>query len=236
MTESHLLVLIRSVKRSLCFFALAFLICWLNYNAILKFIEMPLLDIIGQNSIVSLSLLNSFSVPLQLCWDLCVVLFMPYFLFEIWVFVTPALTKQEKKYVWPIFVFSWSLFFLGAVFAYYVIFPLMFSFLIKLMPVGIKLMPDIVLYVNLCSDLILTFGLCAQLPLAMVVCSLIGFVNIENWIKIRPYMIVMFFIIGMLLTPPDVISQILLALPLCILYELGVVIIKIIEKDRLKNR
>lgn len=236
MTESSVFVLVRSVKRSLFFFVVFFVVCWFNYDDILKFIETPLLNIIGQNSIVSLSLLNSVSVPLQLCWDLSIVLFMPYFLFEIWVFVTPALTKQEKKHVWPIFVFSWGLFFLGSVFAYYVIFPIMFSFLIKLMPAGIKLMPDIVLYVNLCSDLILTFGLCAQLPLAMVVLSLIGFVNVESLVKIRPYAIVIFFIIGMLLTPPDVISQILLALPLCILYELGVVIIKIVEKDKLKNK
>lgn len=236
MNDNSLLVLIGAIKRSLVVLVAIFIGCWIKYPDILRLIEQPLLNIIGVDRVVSLSLLNAFSVPLQLCWDICLLLFIPYFLFELWRFVMPALTKKEQQFIWPIFIASCVLFVLGSVFAYKIIFPVMFDFLVKLMPSDIKLMPDIVLYIKLCSDLILTFGLAAQLPLAMAVLSLLGVVSIDYWIKIRPHAIVCFFVVGMLLTPPDVLSQILLAVPLCLLYEFGIIIVKIVHRHRLKNK
>jgi sec-independent protein translocase protein TatC len=151
-----------------------------------------------------------------------VFLVVPYFIFQLWSFVAPGLYEHEKKILWWVMCLSSLLFYLGVGFAYYIVFPLMFKFLMSFLPSGVTAMPDIREYLDFCMRLFLAFGIAFQVPVAVMILMYTGIADIATLEKNRPYVIVAAFIIAMIIAPPDVLSQILLALPMCLLYEVGV--------------
>ena len=147
---------------------------------------------------------------------------LPFLLYQIWAFVAPALYQHEKRLIYPLLFSSTLLFYLGVAFAYYVVFPLVFSFLTKTAPEGVAIATDISSYLDFVLTLFLAFGVCFEVPVAIILLCWTGVTTPEDLKAKRPYIIVGAFFIGMLLTPPDVFSQTLLAIPMCLLFEVGV--------------
>lgn len=181
--------------------------------------------------------IDIFLTPIKVALFVAILLTMPWILYQVWRFVAPALYRHEKRLVLPLVISSTVLFYLGVLFAYFVILPLMFHFLFQLGAdlEGVALMPDITAYMNLSLALFLAFGLVFEVPVATVLLIRLGIVSIETLTNKRPYIILAAFVIGMLLTPPDVFSQTLLALPMLLLFECGILVAKYLEKKEAQN-
>ena len=160
--------------------------------------------------------------PFKLALVSAMFISMPYIRYQLWAFVAPALYKQEKKIALPLFCASVVLFYTGMAFAYYLVFPLVFLFFTSVAPEGISVMPDIRAYLDFVLKLFMAFGLSFQIPIAVVILSWLGTVDPNKLATKRPYVFVLCFIVGMLLTPPDIISQALLAIPMWLLFEVGI--------------
>ena len=187
------------------------------------YISEPIRSFLPESStMIATEVASPFLTPFKLTLILAVYLSMPYILYQLWAFIAPGLYKKEKRIVLPIFCSSVILFYGGMAFAYYVVFPLVFMFFTSVAPEGISVMPDIRAYLDFALKLFLAFGLSFEIPIAVVILSWLGTVNPDNLAKKRPYVFVLCFILGMLLTPPDIISQILLAIPMWLLFEVGV--------------
>lgn len=165
---------------------------------------------------------SPFLIPLKLALMLSVFLSIPFLLYQIWAFVAPGLYKHEKRLVGPLLASSTLLFYCGVAFAYFVVFPLVFKFFINVAPEGVQVSPDIARYLDFVITLFFAFGIAFEVPVATVLVVVTGMTTPEKLVKMRPYVFVGAFIIGMFLTPPDVISQILLAVPMYLLFEVGV--------------
>ncbi|MFT7014087.1 MAG: sec-independent protein translocase protein TatC [Pseudohongiellaceae bacterium] len=164
---------------------------------------------------------STFMAPLKLVLCAALALSMPVFLFQLWGFIAPGLYRNEQKFGIPLLISSVLLFYLGIAFAFYVVFPLVFSFFSGATPEGVSYTPDISLYLNTVIKLFLAFGLTFEIPIATVLLISSGITSRKALIEKRPYIIISCFVVGMFLTPPDIISQALLALPMIILFELG---------------
>ena len=178
---------------------------------------------------------SPFLTPFKLTFMVSLFLAMPYVLFQLWRFVAPALYEQERKLAMPLLFSSVLLFYLGIAFAYYVVFPLVFGFFTTAGPEGVTIMTDISRYLDFVLKLFFAFGLAFEIPIATVILVATGVTDTRSLAEKRPYLIVGCFVIGMLLTPPDVISQTLLAVPMWLLFEVGVLFSRMIEKDRSKQ-
>ena len=163
-----------------------------------------------------------------------ILLSMPYHFFQFWRFISPGLYRHEKYVGKWLLWFGCLLFYLGVAFAYWVVLPMMFGFLLWFAPSQIQVMPDIQHYLDFVVSMSLIFGLTFEIPVLMLLLSWFGFVSYEQLRHARSYVIILAFILGMLLTPPDVISQVLLAIPMCILFELGMVLIRFLPLDKFK--
>jgi len=152
----------------------------------------------------------------------------------LWAFIAPGLYKHEKRFVMPLLVSSSILFYLGMVFAYFVVFPLVFGFFTKVTPDGVAVMTDISRYLDFVTKMFIAFGAAFEVPVLTFVLVMTGVTTVEALSSARSYVIVAAFVIGMLLTPPDVISQVLLAIPVWLLFELGLVMSKIVNKQATK--
>lgn len=142
-------------------------------------------------------------------------------MYQIWAFVAPALYKHEKRLIYPLLVSSTLLFYAGVAFAYYIVFPLVFGFLTSTAPEGVQMATDISSYLDFILTIFLAFGICFEVPVAIILLCWSGVTSAEDLRAKRPYIIVAAFVIGMLLTPPDIFSQTLLAIPMCLLFEVG---------------
>jgi sec-independent protein translocase protein TatC len=163
-----------------------------------------------------------FLTPFKLALYVALFLGIPFVLHQIWSFVAPGLYKHEKRFAVPLLVSSVLLFYLGVSFAYFVVFPLMFGFLASITPEGVEMMTDIGQYLDFVLAMFLAFGAAFEIPIATLLLVWTGFATPDSLVQKRPYVIVGCFVIGMVLTPPDVLSQILLAVPMWMLYEAGV--------------
>ncbi len=163
-----------------------------------------------------------FLIPFKVCLLLSVVLAAPVLLYQIWAFVAPGLYKHEKRLVTPLLISSTLLFYLGMAFAYFVVFPLVFGFFNRVAPEGVAVIPDIGRYLDFIMAIFLAFGIAFEVPVATILVVAMGVITPDELAKKRPYFIVAAFIVGMFLTPPDIISQTLLALPMWILFEVGI--------------
>jgi len=174
------------------------------------------------SSLIAIEVASPFFTPFKLAMVVAIFAAMPYILYQGWSFIAPGLYKHEKQRVMPLMVSSTLLFYLGAAFAYFVVFPLVFGFLTKSAPEGVAVMTDISRYLDFVLTLFFAFGLAFEVPVATVLLVWSGAVTPAALREKRPYIIVAAFIVGMLLTPPDIISQTLLAVPMWILFEVGV--------------
>jgi sec-independent protein translocase protein TatC len=178
-------------------------------------------------SMIATQVASPFLTPFKLALAAAVFLAMPYLLYQAWAFVAPGLYKHERRLVMPLMASSIVLFYSGVAFAYYIVFPLMFGFFTAVAPSGVTVMTDIAAYLDFVLALFFAFGLAFEVPVATVLAVWAGFTTPEKLTKKRPYVLLSAFVLGMLLTPPDIISQTLLALPVYILFEGGIVLSRI---------
>ena len=174
---------------------------------------------------------SPFLTPFKLTLVAAVFIAIPYILYQVWSFVAPGMYKHEKRFAIPLLVSSVALFYLGAAFAYYVVFPLIFAFFTSVGPEDITIMTDINSYLNFVLKLFFAFGIAFEIPIAAILLIWAGITTPDDLARKRPYIIVGCFVFGMLLTPPDVISQSLLAVPMWLLFELGVFFGRLIQRD-----
>ena len=183
-------------------------------------------------SMIATEVASPFLTPFKLALVLSVFVSMPMILYQAWAFVAPGLYKNEKKLVFPLMISSSILFYLGMAFAYFVVFPLMFAFFQAMAPEGVEIMTDISRYLDFVLKIFFAFGLAFEVPIATILLVWTGITTPEALVAKRPYVIVGAFVLGMLLTPPDMISQTLLALPMWVLFELGVIFSRIYVSNR----
>lgn len=174
------------------------------------------------SSMIAIDVASPFLTPYKLTLVFAIFLAVPYLLYQAWAFVAPGLYRHEKRLALPLLLASTLLFYLGAAFAYFVVLPLLFGFMTQFAPEGVKVMTDISRYLDFVLTLFFAFGVAFQVPILTILLVWSGVVERESLKRIRPYVIVAAFTIGMFLTPPDVISQTLLAVPMWLLYELGI--------------
>lgn len=165
-----------------------------------------------------------FFVPLKVALMAAFLIALPYILYQVWRFVAPGLYEHEKRLVWPLIIASTTLFFCGMAFAYFMVFPVVFGFITASAPMGVAVMTDIDKYLSFVLTMFMAFGLTFQVPVAVVLMVRMGFVTVAKLREIRPYMVVGSFVVGAIFTPPDVVSQSMLAVPLWLLYEAGILV------------
>lgn len=222
---THLIELRRRALYILSFFSLLCVLFFFAAPHLFHQLIKPLLDVLpAQEPLIATQLTTPLLTPLKLAVDAALLASMPFALLQLWYFVSPALYPQERKYLRWAMVGSLLLFMVGVLFCFYVVLPFMLQFFAHSIPAGVKLMPDMTYTVDFITRMLLLFGLCFQVPLVCLLLVYLQWITIETLKTIRPYVIVGAFIVGMLLTPPDVLSQIMLAVPLCLLYELGIVL------------
>ena len=165
-----------------------------------------------------------FFVPLKVALMTAFLIALPYILYQIWRFVAPGLYEHEKRLVWPLIITSSILFFCGMAFAYFAVFPVVFGFITSSAPQGVAVMTDIDKYLSFVLTMFMAFGITFQVPVAIVLLVRMGFITIDKLREIRPYVVVGAFVVGAIFTPPDVVSQSMLAIPLWLLYEAGILV------------
>lgn len=191
-------------------------------NTLYTWLAIPLLKFLPQGHLIATQLAAPFLIPFKLAFVFSFLVGVPFFMYQIWAFVSPALYKYERKKIWPFLMFSTILFYMGLLFAYFVIFPMLFQFLSQATPTGVMFSPDISEYFDFTIKILLIFGILFEIPMIMMLLVASGIVTHERFIRTRSYAIVGAFILGMLLAPPDIFSLTILAIPIWILYELGV--------------
>ncbi len=220
---AHLLELRNRLLRVFLVVLVVFAVLFPFSESLYLYISEPLRDFLPSTStMIATEITSPFLTPFKLALVSAMFLSMPYILYQLWAFVAPALYKQEKKIALPLFCASVILFYTGMAFAYYLVFPLVFLFFTSVAPEGISVMPDIRAYLDFVLKLFMAFGLSFQIPIAVVILSWLGTVNPDKLATKRPYVFVLCFVAGMLLTPPDIISQALLAIPMWLLFEVGI--------------
>lgn len=221
---AHLMELRDRLLRAVLSVLVAFICLFPFANDIYAFVSEPLRELLPQgSSMIATEVASPFLTPFKLTLVVAVFIAMPYILFQVWAFVAPGMYRKEKRIAFPLLASSVLLFYAGAAFAYFVVFPLIFAFFTSVGPSDITVMTDINSYLDFVLKLFFAFGVAFEIPIAAVILILTGVTTPEKLAKKRPWIIVGCFIAGMLLTPPDVISQSLLALPMWLLFELGII-------------
>lgn len=207
-------------------------------NDLYEFIAEPLLKHLPEganSSMVVINVTDAFFTPFKLTFFAAVFLSVPFILYQIWSFVAPALYKNERALALPILFSSIFLFYSGVAFAYFVVFPIIFEFLTAVAPDAVTVMPDIAHHLSLVIKLFFAFGIAFEIPVATVILIVAGVISPNGLAKKRPYVIVGCFVVGMLLTPPDIFSQGLLAIPMWLLFETGVIFGRLAIRGREKR-
>lgn len=228
---SHLVELRTRLLRALTAVLLIFLSLCYFANDIYHLLALPLLGQMPQGSaMIATEVASPFFAPFKLTLVVSAFVGMPFVLHQVWAFVAPGLYRHERRLVLPLLMSSSVLFYGGIAFAYFVVFPVMFAFFSGSAPEGVLIMTDIGRYLDFVLTLFFAFGAAFQVPLATVLLVHTGFATKEDLSAKRPYVIVGAFVVGMVLTPPDVISQTLLAIPLWLLFELGLVLLPLFKR------
>ncbi len=231
---SHLLELRDRLIRAVIFTTLVFIPCAYYSNKLFTMIARPLLNKLPKGtSMVSTSLIAPFMTPIKLSMLVALFISMPYVLYQVWAFIAPGLYKHEKRFAMPLMVSSVILFYCGAAFAFYFVFPVMFSFFANTTPEGVVLMPDITQFLDFVSVLIFSFGAAFEIPVATVLLVATGLVKMSTLQGNRGYVVIGISIIAAALTPPDAVSMMMMAAPMYLLYELGIIFCRILLKDKL---
>ncbi|MDX9687985.1 twin-arginine translocase subunit TatC [Halopseudomonas formosensis] len=232
---AHLTELRSRLLRIVAIWLLIFLGLFYFANDLYTFLSEPLRAFLPEGtSMIATDVASPFLTPFKLALISALFLAMPFVLHQFWGFIAPGLYKHEKRIALPLLASSIILFYAGMAFAYFVVFPLIFGFFTSVAPEGVAVMTDISSYLDFVMTLFLAFGLSFEIPVATVLLVLAGAVDVARLKAIRGYVIVGCFVIGMLLTPPDVISQTMLALPMWLLYEVGILFagfLKPVQRD-----
>jgi sec-independent protein translocase protein TatC len=229
---SHLVELRDRLLRAIIALLVAFL-CLVPWSKdIYRWLALPMLSQLPQGvAMIATEVTSPFFIPIKVTLLAAVVLALPIILYQVWAFVAPGLYAHEKRLVGPLVLASTVLFLLGMLFAYFLVFPVVFGVMKTFTPEGVAWMPDIGAYFNFVVNMFLAFGITFEVPIAVILCVKVGIVSIAKLKEIRPYVIVGAFVIAAVVTPPDVLSQILLAVPLCLLYEVGIVVANLMTRS-----
>jgi sec-independent protein translocase protein TatC len=230
---SHLLELRDRLIRALAVLVVLIFPCAYFSNEIFTFVAQPLIDQLPPNStLIATSVISPFMTPFKLSMFVALLLSMPYLLWQIWAFVAPGLYKHEKKFAIPLVLTSILLFYAGAAFAYKFVFPVMFEFFARTTPTGVTMMTDISSYLSFVLTMIFAFGVAFEVPIAVVLLVISDIVSLEKLSKARGYVLIGIFVIAAFLTPPDPISQSIMAIPMYALYEGGLVMARVLLRMR----
>ena len=234
---SHLLELRDRLLRSTIAVLIVFLPLAFFSNELFTVVARPLIDKLPEgNSLIATSVVAPFTTPLKLALFAAIFVAMPYVLYQVWAFIAPGLYRHEKRFALPLFASSVVLFYAGTAFAYFVVFPLMFRFLATTTPEGVKMMTDISSYLDFVVLLFFAFGIAFETPVATVLLVASGLVGLRTLKKNRGYVLLGIFVVAAFLTPPDAISQTAMAVPMYLLYEIGILLGAFVVKDQLARR
>ena len=219
---SHLIELRKRLIRMIAAVVIAFIALIPFAQDLYTLASAPLVDVLPGGRLISTTVPGVLLAPFKLAFLVAALIAMPVILYQAWAFVAPGLYRREKRFAFPLLFSSVLLFYAGAAFAYFVVFPLAFGFFVKVSPDKVEMMTDISYYLDFITMAVLAFGLAFETPIATVLTVWTGLTTPEKLAGARPYVFLLAFVVGMLLTPPDVISQTLLAIPVYLLYEAGI--------------
>ena len=227
----HLIELRARILRSLAVVGVLFVPIYYFANDLYEWIAAPLTAVLPEgSSMIATQVATPFLTPFKLAVYTAIFVGVPFLLHQIWAFVSPGLYRHEKKFAIPLLMSSTLLFYAGMAFVFFLVFPLVFSFFTSVAPEGVTIMTDINQYLDFVLKMFLAFGIAFEIPIATMLLAWSGLATADGMANKRPYVIVGCFVVGMLLTPPDVISQLLLALPTWLLFEVGVMMARVVEK------
>ena len=233
---SHLLELRDRLLRAFIAVIIVFCPCMYYSNQLFEFLSRPLRDQLpAGGAMIATTVTAPFMVPFKLAFITALIIAMPYVLFQVWRFVAPGLYRHEKRFAVPLLVSSIVLFYLGVAFSYYFVCPLVFGFFTSISPQGVAVMTDINHYLDFVLTMFFAFGFAFEIPVATVLLVWAGITTPEALVAKRPYVIVGCFVIAAVLTPPDVFSQTTMAVPMCLLFELGVLASRWLLREKARN-
>ncbi len=230
---SHLIELRSRLVRS----AIAILVVFLALSPFMKeifdLLSEPMMAALPTGSkLLATGVITPFMVPLKVTLFSAFIIALPYVLWQVWAFVAPGLYRHEKKLAAPLIVSSVAMFAAGVAYCYFVVFKLIFRFIANFAPVSVTVSPDIEAYFSFVMGMFIAFGITFEVPIVVVLLVRFGIASVEKLKQVRPYVIVGAFIVAAIFTPPDVVSQLLLAIPLVVLYELGILVARFVEKPK----
>lgn len=230
---SHLVELRDRLLRAVLVILVVFLALFSFSSELYSLLAEPLLiHLPSGSSMIATEVASPFLTPFKLAMMSAIFISMPFLLYQLWTFIAPGLYKHEKSLAFPLLFSSIILFYLGMVFAYFVVFPLMFKFFTGIALEGVTMMTDITKYLDFVLKMFFAFGMAFEVPIATILVISTGMTTADKLAEKRPYIIVVAFIAGMLLTPPDVVSQMLLAIPMWILFEFGLIFSRILMRKK----
>ena len=231
---SHLIELRTRLVRASAVVLVVFIVLfavWPGAAAVYDFLAQPMMNALPEGSkMIATGVITPFMVPMKVTMMLALMISLPWVLYQAWAFVAPGLYTHEKRLVAPLIISSSALFRLGVAFCYYFVFGTVFKFINEFAPKSISVAPDIENYLDFVLTMCLAFGLTFEVPVVVIVLVRMGLVTVEKLKSIRPYVIVGAFVIAAIVTPPDVMSQLFLAIPLCLLYEIGLLLAPLFQK------
>ena len=230
---SHLLELRDRLIRCCIATGIAFVPCMSFSNDIFTYVAQPMIRKLQHgNSLIATNVMSPFLTPFKLAFFVAVLAAMPFVLYQLWAFVAPGLYRHEKRFAVPLLVSSILLFYTGIAFAYFFVFPVMFAFFASTAPPGVAMMPDIGAYLDFVVKMFFAFGVAFEVPIAVVLLVITGIVRLEKMKANRGYVLIGIFIIAALLTPPDAVSQSIMAIPMYGLYEGGILMASVMTRMR----
>jgi sec-independent protein translocase protein TatC len=230
---SHLIELRDRLVRTLVATGLVFLPTFFYAAELYDLLAKPMMRTLPEGSkMIATGVITPFFIPMKIALMVAFLISLPYVLYQAWAFVAPGLYSHEKRLVLPLVVSSTFLFFLGMAFCYFFVFGTVFAFIAQFAPKSITVAPDIEAYFNFVLGMFIAFGVTFEVPVVVVVLVMTGVVTVEKLREIRSFVIVGAFVVAAVVTPPDVVSQLMLAIPLCVLYELGIFVAQFVEKRK----
>jgi sec-independent protein translocase protein TatC len=230
---SHLLELRSRLLKALLSVVIVSIPCLIYGNELFTFVAEPLRKVMPKGSnMIAINLMAPLVIPFKLAFYVAALLAMPFVLYQIWAFVAPGLYRHERRLALPLLISSVILFYLGLLFAYAIVFPAMFAFLTATSPPGVQIMTDMTQYLDFILVMFLGFGLAFEIPVAIVLLVAMGAVEIKTLTGNRGYVLIFAFLQAAVLTPPDVVSMTLMAVPMYLLYEFGIIMAKLMARHR----
>ncbi len=230
---SHLLELRDRLIKAFLAVVIAFIPCVIFREQLFTLLAQPLIEQLPAGaSLIATSVISPFMTPFKLALYVALIAAMPVVLYQAWAFIAPGLYRHEKRFAMPLVLSSWLLFYAGMAFAYFAVFPLMFGFFSASTPEGVQMMTDIASYLDFVMTMFICFGFAFEVPIVVVLLAMTGLVNVEKMAASRGYVLIGIFVVAAFITPPDAISQTIMAVPMYILYEGGLLAARLMAKAR----